>query len=240
MNESENRRPLVGITSYGRDEKNRFHLFAQYVDAVRRAGAEVVLLPPGAADIDRWLDVLDGVVFGGGGDINPSNHGGDPQETNYMMDEERDGTEFELMRRVLASDLPTLAICRGAQVLNVVLGGTLHGHIPDVFGDSVKHRLAPLEPVPHDISVEQDSELAKLMGVTDFSAISWHHQAIDKVGHGLSVVAHAPDGVIEAVEKPDHPWLFGVQWHPEVNAAEDPLQQKLFDEHVKATMRRTR
>jgi putative glutamine amidotransferase len=155
-----------------------------------------------------------------------------------MMDEERDDTEFELTRRILATDLPTLAICRGAQVLNAVLGGTLHDHIPKIFGDSVKHRLPPLEPCSHEITVEQESELAKMLGETKFSAVSWHHQAIDKPGHGLSVVAHAPDGVIEAVEKPDHPWLFAVQWHPEVNSAEDPLQQRLFNEHVKATMRR--
>ncbi len=240
MNESENRRPLVGITSYGRDDKNRFHLFAQYVDAVRRAGAEVVLLPPGAADIDRWLDAIDGIVLAGGGDIDPGRYGGETHDTGYMVDGERDETEFELTRRVLATDIPTLAICRGAQVLNVVLGGSLHAHLPDVYGETIHHRLPPREPCSHEISLEKDSELAKLMGVTNFSAVSWHHQAIDRPGHGLNVVARAPDEVIEAVEKPDHHWLFAVQWHPEMNAAEEPLQQRLFDEHVKATMRRTR
>ena len=239
LNESESKRSLIGVTAYGRDDENRYHLFANYVESVRRAGAEVVLLPPGAIDIDRWLDIVDGVVFTGGGDVSPQRYGAGDHETHYMIDDERDRTEFDLIGALLAKPIPTLAICRGAQILNVALRGTLHSHLPDVFGEDVKHRLPPREPVEHEISMTENSEFAKWMGVSTFSAFSWHHQAIDKVGNGLEVGAHAADGVIEAIEKPDHHWLYGVQWHPELNSADDPLQQRIFDELVKATMRRT-
>ncbi len=226
--------PLIGITTYGRDEENRHSLFAEYTDSVRRAGAEVVLLPPGAQEIDRWLGVVDGLVLTGGGDIHPNSYGGKAHGTHYMTDEERDRTEMDLTRRILESGLPTLAICRGAQLLNIVLGGTLYDHLPDVFGEQVKHRLPPREPTPHAITIEENSGLARVLRAVQFEAASWHHQAIHEPGDLLKVVAHAPDGVIEAVEKPDHPWLFAVQWHPELTAADDPIQQRLFDEHVTA------
>ena len=232
------KKPLIGITTYGRDEEDRFTLPAKYVDAVRRAGGTAILLAPGGQDVDHWLDVVDGLVLAGGGDIDPQLYGGVGHESVYMVDGERDGSELELARRILASGLPTLAICRGAQIVNVALGGTLHEHLPDVFGDDVKHRLPPREPTPHDVRLDDGSSLARIIGALEFSCESWHHQAIRDVAPTLKVVGYAPDGVVEAVEKPDHPWLHGVQWHPELTAAEDPLEQRLFDAHVEASRRR--
>jgi len=229
--------PLIGITTYGRDEGNRFSLPADYVDAVRRAGGAAVLLPPGEANVDRWLDLLDGVVLAGGGDLDPRLYGGSPHETIYMVDAERDRSEIAIARRIVASQLPALGICRGMQVLNVALGGTLHEHLPDRFGDSVRHRAPPREPTSHAIRADASSRIAEIFGAHEFEAESWHHQAVRDLAAGLVVVAHAPDGVIEAIEKPDHPWLYAVQWHPELSASRDPVQQRVFDRLVEAAIR---
>ena len=146
-----------------------------------------------------------------------------------MVDEERDRTEIDLAARALATEMPILAICRGAQVLNIALGGTLHAHLPDVVGESVAHRMPPRQPTTHVITVSTGSRLAGILGDTTFDAASWHHQAIDRVAPLLDVVGQAPDGTVEAVEMRDHPWFVAVQWHPELTAATDAIQQRLFD-----------
>ena len=228
------RRPLIGITTYGRDERNHFTLPAEYVEAVDRAGGIPVLVAPGSRDVGELLSRLDGVILAGGGDLDPALYGGAPHETVYHVDRERDESELALAREVVASGKPTLGICRGTQLLNVVLGGTLHVHVPDVFGESVLHRLPPRAPTPHAVEVEADSRLAAILGATSFEAASWHHQALCDVAAGFRVVARAPDGVLEAVEIPDHAWCIAVQWHPELTARDDPTQQRLFDALVAA------
>jgi len=226
--------PLIGITTYARDEGNQVHLPAEYIDAVRRAGGCAVLLPPGEPQLDVVLGKLDGLIIAGGGDIDPQCYGGTQHPSVYMIDRERDDMELAMARRVLESQLPTLCICRGTQILNVVLGGTLHVHLPDVVGETILHRAPPREPTPHPVQIEGSSRLAELMGQTTTEPMSWHHQAIDQLGTGLQVVARAADEVIEAIEYPNHPWLIGVQWHPELSAADDAAQQRLFDELVGA------
>jgi putative glutamine amidotransferase len=230
-------RPVIGITTNGRDKENRFTLPAEYIDAVRRAGASTVLLAPGESGLDSWLEMIDGLILTGGGDIEPTVYGGRHHETVYMVDPERDRSELELTRRVVALNLPILGICRGAQVINVALGGTLWEHLPDWVGDKVPHRAPERKSIPHSIRVEADSGLAKILGTFEFSSASWHHQAIREPAPGLEVVARAPDGVVEAVEKPDHSWLYAVQWHPELTVAEDPVQQRLFSALVEAAGR---
>ena len=226
--------PFIGITTYGRGPHNRYILPAEYVDAVRRAGGIPLLLPPGDERLDAVLPLLKAVVFSGGGDLDPDLYGGSRHETIYMVEPERDRSEIDLARRVFDLEVPTLAICRGSQILNVAKGGTLIEHLPDEVGETVNHRVPPREPTPHPIRVEPASRLAGLLGATDFSCMSWHHQAIRRVAPGFEVVAHAPDGTIEGLEAPSHPWLVAVQWHPELTAAEDPIQQRLFDALVEA------
>ena len=227
---------LIAITTYGRNEDGHFFLPSEYVDSVRRSGACPILLPPGAEDLDSWLELVDGIIFPGGGDIEPSRYGGGEHETIYMVDPERDATEFALLEKVLDSGLPTLGICRGTQLLNVALGGTLVDHLPDHVGEEIAHSLPPREPTPHAIRVEKGSGLAGILGETEFDAESWHHQAIREIAPGLTAVAQAPDGTIEAVEKKDHPWLYAVQWHPELTAAREPLQQRLFNALTEAAL----
>ena len=226
--------PLIGITTYGRNDQNAFHLPAEYVESLRRAGGIPVLIPCGYRNARDVLDHCDGLILSGGGDLDPQHYGGTIHQAIYMVDSERDRSELALVRQVVQDGTPTLAICRGTQVLNVALGGTLFEHLPDVVGDAVSHRLAPQLPTPHRVTLKSGSKLARMLSCTECTAVSWHHQAIHKHASRLEVVAHAPDGTIEAVELQDHPWLFAVQWHPELSAAEDPVQQCLFDNLVRA------
>ena len=145
----------------------------------------------------------------------------------------RDEMEIVLARRLLERRLPTLAICRGLQVINVAFGGTLFPHLPDHFGEKVLHGVPPHEAVGHEVELDGDSRLRQLLGSDRLVARSWHHQAIDQLAPGFRIVARAPDGVIEAVERPGQPELVCVQWHPELSAAEEPVQQRLFDELVR-------
>ncbi len=221
--------PLIGLTTYGRGADNRYTLPADYLDAVRRAGGVPVLIAPGEPHLEAILDVIDALILSGGGDIDPERYGGRRHETNYGIDLERDALEVELGRCVMASGLPTLGICRGAQILNVARGGKLIEHIPDEVGERVLHRAPPREPIAHGIRLKAGSRLARIFGRKEFEAASWHHQALRGVAEGFEAVGHAPDGTIEAIELTSHPWLIAVQWHPELTAASDPLQQKLFD-----------
>jgi len=226
--------PLIGLTTYGRGADNRYTLPADYIDAVRRAGGVPLLIAPGESRVEAILDVIDALVLSGGGDIDPSRYDGKRHDTNYSIDQERDTLELELARRVIDSSIPTLGICRGAQILNVVQGGKLIEHIPDEVGVKVLHRAPPREPVTHGVKLKAGSRLAQILGRDQFDATSWHHQALRGAAAGFEAVAHAPDGTIEAIEMPSHPWMIAVQWHPELSAASDPLQQKLFDALVEA------
>ena len=221
--------PLIGLTTYGRSVDNRYALPADYLDAVRRAGGVPILIAPGEHRWEAPLQVLDALILTGGGDIDPDRYRGRRHATNYGIDQERDAFELELSRRVFDSGLPTLGICRGAQILNVARGGTLIEHIPDEFGESVLHRAPPREPVPHSVKIKPQSLLAGILGREEFEVTSWHHQALRGAAAGFDAVAHAADGTIEAIEMPDHPWMIALQWHPELKAASDPLQQRIFD-----------
>jgi putative glutamine amidotransferase len=227
--------PIIGITTYGRDERGRYTLPSEYVSAVQRAGAVPLLIPPVAEHALRYLDLVDGVILAGGGDIFPQHYRGNAHELNYGMDAQRDELELALAREIVQRRQPTLAICRGMQILNVALGGTLIEHLPAVVGERVLHRKPPRDPTPHAVQVKAGSRLAAVTGLTDMEPMSWHHQAIRAIAPGFEIVATAPDGTIEAVEIPGQPWLMAVQWHPELTAHEDPSQQRLFDALVSAT-----
>ena len=227
--------PLIGITTYGRDPAKGFSLPAEYADAVRRAGGIPVLVPPGEPHLAELLSRLDGLILTGGGDLDPDLYRGSKHETIYNVDAERDATEIALTKQAVNSGVPTLGICRGAQVINVALGGTLIEHLPDVVGESVQHRSPPRQPALHPVTVQPASRLAEILFCpAEINPASWHHQAIRQAAPCLAVVAQAPDGTIEAVEMLDHPWLIAVQWHPELTASDDPTQQRLFDDLIKA------
>ncbi|MFO1435018.1 MAG: gamma-glutamyl-gamma-aminobutyrate hydrolase family protein [Gammaproteobacteria bacterium] len=233
------KRPLIGLTTRCRQREGRCTLAAEYLDAVVRAGGVPVILPPlglSSNELASTLDVLDGLVLTGGGDIDPACYGKIPHPQNYDIDPQRDAFELALARWASETRLPIFGICRGMQVMNVALGGTLIAHLPEAVGETVEHRAPNCRPTEHSIRVSAESILASMLGIlkcdTDLTAASWHHQAVDCLADSLSVVARAPDATIEAVEMRDHPFFLGVQWHPELTAAHTPLQQQLFNSLV--------
>ena len=225
--------PLIGLSTYGIAHSDGFNIPAEYVQAILRAGGMPLLLPTAAVDmVDGWLEKIQGLVLIGGGDIDPACYDAAPHDTIYNLDSDRDTCEFALARGALERRSPLLAICRGMQVINVVLGGTLHRHLPEVFGEKVAHRLPPRETTRHTVEVNPEAHIVQAMGSTRVTTVSWHHQAIDRPGEGLRPAAWAEDGVIEALELDGNTNLLAVQWHPELSAADDPAQQGLFDRLV--------
>ncbi len=222
--------PLVGVTTYHREGSTRpaFSLPAAYVDALRLVGALAVLLPPGEEQPEDLLERLDGVVFGGGGDLDPELFEGERHPANYSICRERDAFELALMRAVLEREVPTLAICRGLQVLNVARGGSLLAHLPDARGDQVLHRTEDRHHTYHHVRLEPDSHLARVYAREELQVASWHHQAVERLGDGLRATAWAEDGTVEALDYRGVDWLFAVQWHPELQLEEDSLQRYLF------------
>ena len=193
----------------------------RYLDAISRAGGAGVIAPPIPDAVDQTvvlLDRVDALLLHGGGDIDPACYGQPPADELYGVAAVHDDVELAVCVEALRRDLPVLAICRGLQVLNVALGGTLQQHIGD------DHRMRH-----HDVTVDEGSRLAAAVGSGVLERCHCvHHQAIDHLADGLDVVATTDDGVIHAVEHRDASWCVAVQWHPEDTAASDVRQQSLF------------
>ncbi len=225
------RAPVIGITTYGPEgDPPAFSLPVAYVDAVARAGGIAVLVPTAGVSVEQVLGLVDALILSGGGDIDPQTYGGGEHPTIYSVVPERDAFEIELVRGALARpELPLLGICRGMQVMNVALGGDLDLHLPDVRGESVVHRLPPRKPTYHPVRVDADGALASIYGQEEFRVCSWHHQSVRKLGSDLRSIAYASDGVVEGLVYDRHPFALGVQWHPEMQVADDPLQRRLFE-----------
>jgi putative glutamine amidotransferase len=226
-------RPVVGITSYvtpatfGVWSLTTALVPYDYVQAVERAGARALIVPPSDDGVDETLDALDGLIFSGGSDLDPELYGQEAHpETNGIVPE-RDRAELALLTAALARDLPVLAICRGSQVLNVALGGDLIQHLPDHVGHE-GHKESAGSFSDHDVSIEPGTRLAGLLG--DRTAVkSHHHQGHAALGEGIRAVAHDEDGHIEALEVEGKRFTVGVLWHPE--AGEDArLFEALVDE----------
>jgi putative glutamine amidotransferase len=221
-------RPVVGITTYvesarwGAWELDAALIPYAYVQAVERAGARALLVPPSLDGVDETLDALDGLLFSGGSDLDPETYGADAHPATNGLRPERDRAELALLEGALARDMPVLAVCRGFQVLNVARGGDLVQHLPDVVGDE-KHREVAGSFSDHDVRIEDGSKLGAVLG--DSAPVkSSHHQGVGTVGQGLREVAWADDGTVEGLEDPERRFAVGVLWHPE--AGEDT---KLFD-----------
>lgn len=209
---------------------------SEYLDGLRRAGAiPLALGGTPAVDPTSYLTRFDGLLLVGGPDVDPSRYGEAAHPAAYGLDPRRDEAEVVLSRAALAIGLPLFGICRGIQLLNVALGGTLWQHVADL-DLPVSHGVPAGSGVPaaHPVDVAQGSRLACLVGAARVEGcVSIHHQAVRDVAPGLVATAWSPDGLVEAVETPpEGPWCVAVQWHPERSAAEDPVQQALFDGFV--------
>jgi len=224
-------RPVIGITTYVTQARWSYWdrevalVPAAYVRAVECVGGRPLLVPPSEDGLDETLAAVDGLLFSGGSDLDPELYDQDPHDETFGVVRERDRAELALLEAALARDMPVLAVCRGSQVLNVARGGDLVQHLPDLVGDE-KHKHTPGTFADHDVTLEEGTRLAALLG--DRAPVkSHHHQGIGRLGRGLRAAAHAEDGIIEAVEDPAHRFALGVFWHPE--AGED---MKLFEELV--------
>ena len=213
---------MVGLTTYleqaqtGVWDVRAGFLPAAYFQGITRAGGVALLLPPQPVDCDiaeRVLDGLDGLVITGGKDVDPAAYGQPPHPATDEPGRQRDAWEFTLLRAALKRGLPVLGICRGAQVLNVALGGTLHQHLPDVIGHN-GHRAANAVFTTLPVRTVPGTRLATLVG-DSIDAQCYHHQAIAELGEGLMVSAWDADGVVEALELPGDGFVLAVQWHPE-------------------------
>ncbi len=220
--------PLIGISAYceqarwGAWERPAVVLPRRYTDAIAAAGGIPVLLPPVPA-IEDALARLDGLLLSGGGDIDPARYGAEPAPQLTSVREERDAAEFALVDAALSLRLPVLGICRGMQVINVARGGSLHQHLPDVVGHE-GHAPVPGGFGEHQVRVAPGSRLSGILGRDADRPIATpthHHQAVDRLGKGLTATAWAADGTVEAFEADGgDSFLVAVQWHPE--AGDDP------------------
>jgi gamma-glutamyl-gamma-aminobutyrate hydrolase PuuD len=223
-------RPLIGVTAYG--EHVRYGVWDHeavllprtYPDVVLAAGGIPVLLPPvpeSAAAVDR----LDALVLAGGPDVDPDRYGADPHPRTGPPRPERDAAELAALHRALDRGIPVLGVCRGAQVLNVGLGGTLLQHVPDAIGHS-GHNPSPGVFGAIAVTLEPDSRVGAALG-PEVTVHCHHHQALDRVADGLVVTGRAADGTVEAVELAGAPFVVGVQWHPEEDATDVRLMAAL-------------
>jgi putative glutamine amidotransferase len=231
------KKPLIGVNTKlipDRDGDLYHKLDRNYVSRVEEAGGVPVILPVfrRAADAKAYLERLDGVVFTGGPDIDPKRWGEPTHPKAELLHPDRESSDFAALKAALGLDMPVLAICCGAQELNVALGGSLHQHVYDLPG--VK---AHSDGVRHEIELSGTSKTADILGTRRPSVNSYHHQACAKIGRGLRVTAMSPDGLVEGVESERHRWVVGVQWHPE-RMGDDRRQRRLFSALVAAAQPR--
>jgi putative glutamine amidotransferase len=189
-----------------------------YLNSVQQVGAVPLIIAPMHRDtIDSVLDAVDAVCLSGGPDIDPSTYGRPPHEKLGPTELATDTFELALAKAADARGMPILAICRGMQVLNVARGGTLHQHIPDVFGEeALSHRQKELGHHPsHPVAIDPDSLLARTVGSSEAEVNSFHHQSVEELGAGLRVSARSPEGIVEGIEAVDRDYVIGVQWHAE-------------------------
>jgi putative glutamine amidotransferase len=232
--------PVIGLTSYLEPAKwGSWDLSAalipwNYVSKLQAAGASVVILPPDA-DNHEAISRLDGLVMAGGADIEPALYGAAHQEGTDKPRTERDASELGLYRAARAANLPVFGICRGLQIMAVAHGGSLHQHLPDLVGNTL-HRDAPGTFNNHGAIFTPGSLIAELVGATEVTVNSSHHQAVNSPGD-LTVTGYAEDGTIEVCEDPSAEFVLGVQWHPEFSN-DEIVSENLFQAFVKVCANR--
>jgi putative glutamine amidotransferase len=240
-------RPLIGVTTSevrraesinptprGEPPRLEMALGLSYLRALEAAGALPLVIPPLALEaIEPLLDRLDGICLSGGPDLDPEAYGARPHPELGPVEKDLDRFELAIARRADSRLMPILAICRGMQALNVVRGGTLNQHIPDLPG-VIPHRQHEPGDVPtHGVTVCADTRLQRALGVGELDVNSFHHQAIERLGESLEEVATAPDGTIEGIEDRTRPFVLGVQWHAEAMSGRE-TEARLFESFVEA------
>lgn len=245
-------RPLIGVTTSevrkaetveptpeGEPPRHEMALGLTYLKAIERVGGMPVVIPPlDIRLIEPLLDRLSGICLSGGPDLHPEAYGQKPNEHLGPTVPDLDRFELAIASAADQREVPLLAICRGTQALNIVRGGTLHQHIPDLHpesnGDAIRHRQKnPGNEASHEVTIDPSSRLAATIDASSAGVNSFHHQAIDRLGRGLVATAWADDGTVEAIEDPSRPFLIGVQWHAEL-LVERREEESLFRSFVEA------
>jgi len=231
-------RPLIGLPGRRSSNANSVRGAAvaagiSYINAVNDAGGAVAVVPPvGKISYDELLSRFDGLLLHGGIDLSPAAYGESPHPQVTSWDDDLDQFEFEILKAAVKLDMPVLAICRGMQVLNVVLGGTLIQHIPDHHQSGIEHWSSH-----HDVSIATDSHLFGAVGSNEVTSVSsFHHQAVSDLGRNLRAVAWSKDKLVEGIEHESAAWIVGVQWHPE-DKCESTSTKRLFHSFVQACIR---
>ena len=233
--------PIIGI-SLDHETKETYSAFPWYAlrenysACVAKFGAAPILLPHLIESIPIYLDIIDGLILTGGDfDIHPKFYGEKITSAKVSTKDSRTNFEMELCKKSLEKQIPILGICAGHQLINVVQGGSLHQHIPDVIPNHLVHEQPAPKSIPsHLINVVEGSKLHKIVSQSSYKVNSTHHQAVNQVGKNLIISSKAPDGVIESIEHINHPFCIGVEWHPEYLACkEDELLIESFVEACK-------
>lgn len=233
--------PLIGITTYQGKNQERHPILAvmrAYVDAILQAGGIPVMIPSNIAGqaLEDLHSRLDGILFTGGGDVDISLFGGQAHPRVANVDLERDSIEIALLTMAISKGIPFLGICRGIQMINVGLGGTLYTHLGDQMPGVLKHDFYPKIPrnhKAHRVLINKDTRLGNILNEEELQVNSLHHQGLNKLSLQLTPVAHAPDGLVEAVELPNHRYGVAVQWHPEW-LTDQEATQRLFRSFIEA------
>jgi len=231
------RAETVQLTPEGEPPRHEMALGLTYLRAIEWAGGIPIVIPPlHIQAITPLLDRISGICLSGGPDLDPQSYGAKEHPKLGPTEPDLDRFELAIARRADARGIPLLAICRGAQALNVVRGGTLVQHLPDL-GQGIQHRQeAAGEEPTHEVRFEPDSMLAEVLDTTSLKVNSFHHQGIEQLGNGLRAVAFSDDGMIEGIESADRPFCIGVQWHAEL-LVERPTETALFEAFVAASHR---
>ena len=229
-------KPLIGIASdiVHRDgQRDRAFVYTTYIESLKRAGAVPVLIPPQPENAADVIDSLDGILLAGGDDCDPAEYGEEQHPSCELMDPRRQENDVSLARLARERGVPTLGICLGVQVMNVAAGGTLIQDIDSAIETDIDHASEPSDRHRHDVLIDAATKLGGILGARELNVNSSHHQAVGRVAEGLRVTAHAPDGIVEGLEDPSHPFYLGVQWHPEDMPGE-PSATALFGAFVEA------